>query len=442
MAKIADVQEVSLDALVPYERNAKIHGEAQIEKLMASIREFGFLTPCLIDRGHNIIAGHGRVMAAKALGMETVPCVFIEGLTDAQRRAYILADNRLGELGEWDMEIVTDELIALNDEDFTIELTGFDVGLLVDAPDAPDEGADPEEDVERLDTHYGVPYQGNKSRIADIIITTLPAGKRLVDLFGGGGAITHCALLSGKWDSIMYNDPNEMITGLFVDAVNGKYHDERRVITREDFERDKETDAYVKYIWSFGNDGRSYLWGKKIEGIKCAACHALLDSELTDRRLAFKDFVRLLTNDGKLSKAEILEPGRLQSLERLQALTQLEALQRLEALHRLEVSNVDYRDYAYQDGDVVYCDVPYEKQGSGKCDDYGVLFDSIAFYEWVESRPFPVYFSSYEISEAFSQKFYKKRIKAIARLMGAHTNETKTVEYLYSNRPFAGGSKA
>lgn len=129
MAKIADVQEVSLNVLVPYERNAKKHGEEQLEKLKASILEFGFLTPCLIDRNFNIIAGHGRVMAAKELGLEKVPCVFIEGLTEEQRKAYILADNRLGELGEWDMELVMDELTALKDEDFDISLTGFDFDL-------------------------------------------------------------------------------------------------------------------------------------------------------------------------------------------------------------------------------------------------------------------------------------------------------------------------
>jgi len=127
MAKIADVQEVSLEKLRPYKRNAKKHGAGQIEKLKASIMEFGFLTPCLIDSEYNLIAGHGRVMAAKELGIETVPCVFIEGLTDEQRRAYILADNRLGELGEWDMELVLDELTELDDLGFDIELTGFEM---------------------------------------------------------------------------------------------------------------------------------------------------------------------------------------------------------------------------------------------------------------------------------------------------------------------------
>lgn len=127
MAKIAEVQEVSLSSLVPYERNAKIHGQEQIEKLKASIQEFGFLTPCLIDRDNNIIAGHGRVLAAKELGMASVPCVYIEGLTEEQRRAYILADNRLGELGEWDMSLVSQELSLLESEGFDISVTGFDI---------------------------------------------------------------------------------------------------------------------------------------------------------------------------------------------------------------------------------------------------------------------------------------------------------------------------
>ena len=132
MAKIAEVQEVAVSLLKPYEQNAKKHGLAQIEKLKASIEEFGFLTPCLIDRDYNLIAGHGRVMAADSMGMRTVPCVFIEGLTEAQRRAYILADNRLGELGEWDWKTVNTELSALDDMDFVVELTGFDMPDEVD----------------------------------------------------------------------------------------------------------------------------------------------------------------------------------------------------------------------------------------------------------------------------------------------------------------------
>lgn len=127
MAKTTKMVEVAVSKLRPYERNAKIHGPEQIEKLKASIQAFGFLSPCLIDEKNNIIAGHGRVMAAKELGMKSVPCVFVEGLSDEERRAYILADNRLGELGEWDMSLVNDELDELTGLDFDVDLTGFSI---------------------------------------------------------------------------------------------------------------------------------------------------------------------------------------------------------------------------------------------------------------------------------------------------------------------------
>ena len=126
MGRIANVQTVPIKDLRPYERNAKIHSRAQVEKIAASIEEFGFISPCLIDQDMNIIAGHGRVMAAELLNIDAVPCVFIEGLTEEQRRAYILADNRLTELGEWDMELVNSELDELAAAGFAVEITGFD----------------------------------------------------------------------------------------------------------------------------------------------------------------------------------------------------------------------------------------------------------------------------------------------------------------------------
>lgn len=127
MAKIDGVQEISIDLLKPYENNAKIHGAEQVSQIAESIKEFGFISPCLIDRDYNIIAGHGRLMAAQKLGMEKVPCVFVEGLTETQRKAYILADNRLTELGEWDTVMVSEELSKLKDDGFDIDLTGFDI---------------------------------------------------------------------------------------------------------------------------------------------------------------------------------------------------------------------------------------------------------------------------------------------------------------------------
>ena len=146
MAKIDGVQEVRLADLVPYERNAKQHSAEQVQKIADSIKEFGFLSPVLIDRAGNIIAGHGRVMAAKSLGMKTVPAVYVEGLTETQRRAYILADNKLTELGGWDASLVSSELDDLKASGFDIDLTGFSIDDIII-----DESAAPEFTEEELD---------------------------------------------------------------------------------------------------------------------------------------------------------------------------------------------------------------------------------------------------------------------------------------------------
>ena len=150
MGRIEKQEEIEVERLIPYANNAKKHDEAQVSKIAASIREFGFLSPCLIDKDFNIIAGHGRVLAAQKLGLEKVPCVFIEGLTEAQRKAYILADNRLSELSEWDMELVNLELENLQEMDFDISLTGFELMEPEEEPEEIEEDEIPEEVEERV----------------------------------------------------------------------------------------------------------------------------------------------------------------------------------------------------------------------------------------------------------------------------------------------------
>ena len=113
--------------LVPYERNARTHSDEQVERLRRSLREFGFVSPILIDEERRVIAGHGRLLAAQAEGMESVPCVRVGSLTEAQRRAYILADNRLAEDAGWDEEALRFELDEIAALDFDVSLTGFDV---------------------------------------------------------------------------------------------------------------------------------------------------------------------------------------------------------------------------------------------------------------------------------------------------------------------------
>ena len=115
-----------IDDLVPYANNAKIHTPEQISKIRGSLREFGFVTPILVDFDNNIIAGHGRVMAARAEGMTEVPCVMVSNLTEAQRKAYILADNRMSEIAEWDVKALEIELGGLKDMEFDVGLIGFE----------------------------------------------------------------------------------------------------------------------------------------------------------------------------------------------------------------------------------------------------------------------------------------------------------------------------
>ena len=111
--------------IIPYARNAKVHGPEQIRRIRASLREFGFVRPLLIDAAGNLIAGHGTLEAAVAEGMETVPCVLAEGLTESQRKAYILADNKLSELSSWDEELVGLELREMGDLGMDLGLLGF-----------------------------------------------------------------------------------------------------------------------------------------------------------------------------------------------------------------------------------------------------------------------------------------------------------------------------
>ena len=127
MGEINEIINVDIDELKPYENNAKIHTEKQLKKLIESIKEFGFISPVLIDSEYNIIAGHGRTEAAKAAGLKSIPCVIANGLSDEQRKAYIIADNRLSEFGKWDKNLVNLEMsklksVKLDLNDFKFEL--------------------------------------------------------------------------------------------------------------------------------------------------------------------------------------------------------------------------------------------------------------------------------------------------------------------------------
>lgn len=126
------MQLVPITKLVPYVNNARTHSPEQINKLRSSLREFGFINPVIIDRDYGIIAGHGRVLAAKEEGITEIPCVFVDYLTEAQKKAYIIADNRMALDAGWDEELLRVEIEALQGENFDVGLTGFDEKELAD----------------------------------------------------------------------------------------------------------------------------------------------------------------------------------------------------------------------------------------------------------------------------------------------------------------------
>ncbi len=229
---------------------------------------------------------------------------------------------------------------------------------------------------------YGLPYMGSKSQIAEEIIKYLPSGKRLVDLFGGGGAISHCASISPKWDGVLYNELPPLVFKAFKMAINGEFENENRWICRENFFKLRETDPYAAFCFSFSNNLTDYAYSKELEPIKKALHYSMV----------FGD-------DSLLKKIKTKE--KLESYARLQSMRALDRMKDLSG-REIELSNDTYLNYVYKEGDVVYCDPPYE---STHCKSYKG-FNSEEFYEWVESRDYTVYFSSYEMPK-LNERFYK-----------------------------------
>ena len=249
---------------------------------------------------------------------------------------------------------------------------------------------------------YGVPYRGSKNKIAQWVISNLPACDTLIDLFAGGCAVTHAALLSGKWNHIVANDVGDA-PQLFMDAVHGKYANEKRWISREDFHRLKDSDPYVSLCWSFGNNRRDYLYSKEIEPWKKALHYARVfgdtsllrefgidsDGSSKDIKSNNKEYKRLYSQ----WLGSRVKHKRLYDLEHLARLENLERLQNLEGLQRLEGLQMDYRDVQIPSNAVVYADPPYKRTN---CMGYKCDFDHESFEKWLAEVPFMVVISEYE----------------------------------------------
>ena len=123
------IEVKNIGELIPYERNPKVHPESQIRQLANSIKQWGWTVPILVDEDNMVIAGHGRLYAAQELGMETAPCIVARGWSDKQKRAYVIADNKLAENGSWDVGLYYAELKHLAQQEFSLDLIGVDIDL-------------------------------------------------------------------------------------------------------------------------------------------------------------------------------------------------------------------------------------------------------------------------------------------------------------------------
>ena len=271
---------------------------------------------------------------------------------------------------------------------------------------------------------WGMPWMGSKSDIAWQVVNAIPKGETFVDLFFGGGAITHAAMVSKRWDNFIAND----ILGtpdIFIKAVRGELKGYDRFVSRSEFKA--SDDIVVKMLWSFGNNLRSYLWSPENERLKGIATQMLTAKTLESRRMYFKNFI------GALKKEDIQNIDRLQWIERLEGLQslqgleylkRLQSLQGLERLERLQGLKCDYRAVTIPRGGVVYCDIPYKGTGG-----YIGGFDHEAFYEWFSSLKVPAFCSEYDAPFTMVAEWDKFKKKGDRRTMKSE----KIKERLYFN---------
>ena len=202
-------QLVPTDKLIPYINNARTHSKEQIAKLRSSLREFGFINPIIIDKNFNVIAGHGRLSAAKEEGIEEVPCVFVEHFTEAQKKAYILADNRMALDAGWDDELLSLEMEELQNAGFNLELTGFDEKEIADLFAVNEEVKQDDFDV---DAELEKPCFSQSGDVWHIGRHTVICGDSTLPE-------TYTALLDGKKVNLVCTDPPYLVN---LESTSGK----------------------------------------------------------------------------------------------------------------------------------------------------------------------------------------------------------------------------
>lgn len=276
------IEQIEIESLLPYARNSRTHSDEQTAQIAASIKEFGFTNPVLIDNGNQIIAGHGRVLAARKLQLKVVPCIRLGYLTETQKKAYVIADNKLALNSGWDDEMLALEIAELKDEDFDIDLLGFTddelAGLAEQIVDEV-EGLTDEDEVPELPeepvTRLGDIWKLGRHRLMCGDSTSIDAVDRLMDGQKADMVFTdppYGMFLNTNYDSMFSNDKNHKKTGDRFEVVKGDHDDFNPDFINTIF----AAFNYCKEIFLWGadyyvdlipnrNDGSWVVWDKRCD---------------------------------------------------------------------------------------------------------------------------------------------------------------------------------
>ena len=256
-------EKVNIHKLIPYARNARTHSKEQIIQLRSSIREFGFVNPVIVDKDYNIIAGHGRVMAAKEEGLTEVPCVFAEHLTETQKKAYIIADNQLALNAGWDNDLLALEFADLKEHGFDLELTGFDTSEIDKLFAA--EAGEAQEDEFDVDGELEKPTFSKQGDVWTL-------GRHRLVCGDSTNTETYAALMQGKQANLIVTDPPYGVD--YVGKSEQVHKDNTAKIKNDKFSSDDSLysfmlAAFIGMASVLALDGAIYVFHADTKGMLC-----------------------------------------------------------------------------------------------------------------------------------------------------------------------------